>query len=107
MPCRQTQTVGTPKQFANSIIITLTALKGVMSDEEEPSAGSQDLRDMEFKLTHDLSQLQVRPLAIVCRSVCTQILSRDHVHVVIIFLSDTQKNRSIFGWPSQTVYVTA
>lgn len=45
-------------------MITLyCSLKGVISDEEEvPSAGgSQDLRDMEFKLTHDLSQLQVRP----------------------------------------------
>jgi len=31
-----------------------------MSDEEEPTADSQDLRDLEFKLTHDLSQLQVK-----------------------------------------------
>jgi len=34
-------------------------LQGALSDSEEESA-SADLKDLEFKLLHDLTQLQVR-----------------------------------------------
>ena len=44
-------------------------VQGAQSDSEEESVTS-DLKDLEFKLLHDLSQLQVMLIVLMCVCVC-------------------------------------